>query len=75
MGKFKEIDVDDPEFMMNDGVMLCPRAAVKINETCPDMYQSILLQAFQKKWVTPVAYVPDEEVFMQTLSGVYTTKK
>lgn len=75
MGKFKELTSDDPEFMMNDGVMLCPRAAVVITDDCPDMYQQILVQAFQKKWVKPIAYVPNEEVFMQTLSGVYVTKK
>lgn len=66
----KLIKAGDKEWSFTEGVVLFRRAAIEIDENCPDMYKHILVQCVDKGWVKPVAYMPQEEVFIQTLSGV-----
>lgn len=52
----------DRHFTFNDGVAVVNRAAVKVNENCPEEYKSILLRAAQYGWIEAVAYMSEEEM-------------
>ena len=58
----------DKHFTFNDGFAVVNRAAIKVNENCPDEYKSILLRAIQYGWVESVAYMTEEEMVFAGLS-------
>ena len=66
----KTIKAGDKEWTFTEGLVMFRRAAIEIDENCPDMYKHILMQCVDKGWLKPVAYLPQEEEFLQTLSGV-----
>ena len=66
----KVVKTGDKEWTFTEGMVLFRRAAIEIDETCPDMYKQIIAKCADKGWIKPVAYMPQEEVFIQTLSGV-----
>jgi hypothetical protein len=58
---FKEINQGDPDFMMNDGIKLVPRAAIKISQRCPSNYASLIAECMNHGWIKPVAHVKESD--------------
>ena len=64
---FKKIKRGEPDFMMNDGIQVIPRAAIEFSELCPT---SLILQvqdAIGKGWIRPVAYMKENEYVWEKL--------
>jgi len=57
----------DPKFMLQDGLMTCPRAGFEISQSCPAEYKSIFITAINAGWLKPVAHVYGKELTMDAL--------
>ena len=57
----------DPKFMLNDGMVVTPRAGFEISNNCPASYKSILITAINAGWIKPVANVYGKELTMDAL--------
>ena len=57
----------DPKFMLQDGLMICPRAGFEISNNCPAEYKSIFITAINAGWLKPVAHVYGKELTMDAL--------
>jgi hypothetical protein len=57
----------DSKFMLNDGIVMCPRAGFEINEKCPTAYRQMLMTALDLGWIRPVAHVYGKELTMDAL--------
>ena len=57
----------DPKFMLQDGLMTCPRAGFEISNNCPAEYKSIFITAINAGWIKPVAHVYGKELTMDEL--------
>ena len=57
----------DAKFMLQDGLMICPRAGFEINEKCPREYKLIIAECINKGWIKPVAHVYGKELTMDAL--------
>jgi hypothetical protein len=57
----------DDKFMLQDGLMTCPRAGFEISQSCPAEYKSIFITAINAGWIKPVAHVYGKELTMDAL--------
>ena len=57
----------DDTFMLQDGLMICPRAGFEISNNCPAEYKSIFITAINAGWIKPVAHVYGKELTMDAL--------
>ena len=57
----------DDKFMLQDGLMICPRAGFEISNNCPAEYKSIFITAINAGWIKPVAHVYGKELTMDAL--------
>ena len=57
----------DAKFMLQDGLMICPRAGFEINEKCPREYKLIIIECINNGWIKPVAHVYGKELTMDAL--------
>ena len=57
----------DVKFMLQDGLMICPRAGFEINEKCPREYKLIITECINNGWIKPVAHVYGKELTMDAL--------
>jgi len=63
----KTIRQGDPKFMLQDGLITCPRAGFEISQNCPAEYKSIFITAINAGWLKPVAHVYGKELTMDAL--------
>ena len=66
--KFIRMVEGDEDFHMTDGIRLVPRAAVEISDECPVNTKYLVMDAIQKGYVKPVAWVKDRELMWEKLS-------
>lgn len=59
---------DDPNFMLDDGMVISPRAGFEINQECPREYKLIIQDCILRGWLKPVATVKDSELFWEEFS-------
>ena len=57
----------DKGFTINTAFTSHPRAGFAIKPTCPKEYQKIITECIERKWLLPVAIVPDKELIWQQL--------
>lgn len=57
----------DPNFHISNGFTLSPRAGIDIAMKCPANYARIIVDCYDKGWITPFAVVTDEEYTWMTL--------
>ena len=57
----------DAKFMLQDGLMICPRAGFEISEKCPREYKLIITECINNGWIKPVAHVYGKELTMDAL--------
>ena len=63
----KTIRHGDAKFMLQDGLMICPRAGFEINSKCPREYKLIIAECIDNGWIKPVAHVYGKELTMDEL--------
>lgn len=66
--QLRTIRQDDPSFMLNDGLVVSPRAGFEIGHGCPEEYKMIINQCISLGWLKPVATVYDHELTWNILS-------
>jgi hypothetical protein len=67
VSKIRTVKQGDPKFMIQDGLVLCPRAGFEINEHCPREYRQIIAACIDQGWLKPVAHVYGKELTMDAL--------
>jgi hypothetical protein len=65
--KIKTVKQGDPKFMIQDGMVVCPRAGFEINQQCPREYKLIIAECINNGWLKPVAHVYGKELTMDAL--------
>jgi len=68
ISRVKTIKQGEADFMLQDGIVNCPRAGFEISQRCPKEYRQILMQAMSHGWIKPVAHVMDSELMWDRLS-------
>jgi hypothetical protein len=63
--KIRTINMNDSDFMLQDGYIISPRAGLEIDKSCPREYIMIIRECLNKGWLKPVAYVKDNELFWE----------
>jgi hypothetical protein len=64
---FKKIKQGDPDFYMNDGIKVVPRATIEISQRCPDNYKSLINECVEHGWIRPVAYMKESDYVWEKL--------
>ena len=59
---------EDPNFMIQDGLTITPRAGFEISNTCPRQYKSMIIEAIKNGWLQPVASVTERELIFAGLT-------
>jgi len=67
VSKIRTVKQDDPKFMIQDGLVICPRAGFEINKNCPREYRQIIAACIDQGWLKPVAHVYGKELTMDAL--------
>jgi hypothetical protein len=65
----RTIKPGDPKFKLNTGIITSDRASIEIDPVCPNRYSNIILEAYSKGWVRPVAHVTEREYILLGLSS------
>lgn len=63
----RTIRQDDPDFKIQDGFALVPRAMFHILPNCPAEYKHIIERCVANGWLKPVAHVKDYELMLDRL--------
>jgi hypothetical protein len=64
---FKRLEPGDKKFTMTDGVKIAHRAAIEFGNDCPASIIFEISNAISRGWITPVAYIREEEYVWETL--------
>ena len=67
VSKIRTVKQGDPKFMIQDGLVICPRAGFEINKNCPREYRQIIAACIDQGWLKPVAHVYGKELTMDAL--------
>lgn len=63
----RTLQPNDPNFILDDGIILSPRAGFEISQHCPMEYKLILQKCISHGWIKPVANVYDHELTFNIL--------
>ena len=63
----KTIRKDDPDFYIDNGIAMAPRAAFEISNDCPRQYKSMIMESYKNGWLKPVAYMKESEYVWEKL--------
>jgi hypothetical protein len=64
----RTIKPGDPKFMLQDGMVVAPRAGLEISENCSPYFKTIIEKAVLMGWLKPIAHVKDNELFWEEFS-------
>jgi hypothetical protein len=65
--KIKKIHNKDPDFIIEDGIAIAPRAGMEITKDCPKEYMLIIEKCIRNEWLKPVAYMKESEYVWEKL--------
>ncbi len=65
--KIRTVKQGDPQWMLNDGTVVAPRADFEINQHCPKEYKMIISECINNGWLKPVAHVYGKTLTMDVL--------
>ena len=60
---------NDSRFIINDGLVVSPRAGFHILPECPREYKLIIQDCISRGWLQPVAHVTERELVFMGLSN------
>ena len=63
----KTIRKYDPNFMIDNGIIMAPRAGLEISNDCPRQYKSMIMEAIKNGWLKPIAYMKESEYTWEKL--------
>ena len=63
----KTIRKDDPDFHIDNGIVMSPRAGFEISNDCPKQYKSMIIEAIKNGWLQPIAYMKESEFVWEKL--------
>ena len=63
----KTIRQNDPDFHIDNGIIMAPRAGVEISNSCPRQYKLMIMEALKNGWLQPVAYMRENEYVWEKL--------
>ena len=63
----KTIRKDDPDFIIDNGIIMSPRAGFEISNDCPRQYKLMITEAIKNSWLKPVAYIKQSEFTWEKL--------
>jgi hypothetical protein len=63
----KTIRKDDPNFMIDNEIVMSPRAGFEISNDCPRQYKLMIIEATKNGWLQPVAYMKESEYVWEQL--------
>jgi hypothetical protein len=66
--QIRTIKQGDPKFILQDGLMISPRAGFEINKDCPQEYRQIIAACIDQGWIKPVAHVTERELIFMGLT-------
>ena len=59
----------DPYWKIIDGLVACNRAGFEIPERCPNSWKPLILEAIERGFIKPVAYMKDSELTWEILQN------
>lgn len=65
----RTIRSNDPDFKIQDGFALVPRAMLHVSPECPQGYRQIIETCVCNGWLKPVAHIRDYELMWDKLHG------
>ena len=65
--QFKTLRPGDPYFVMDNGLVMTPRAGFEISQDCPRNYLTILQTCIDRGWIKPIAYMKESEYTWELL--------
>lgn len=65
--RIHEIRPQDPDFVIRDGFRSSVRAGFEIDNQCPSNVRNHIVDAIDRGWLIPVAYVHDTELLWGNL--------
>ena len=64
----KTIRKDNPDFYIDNGIAMAPRAAFEISNDCPRQYKSMIMESYKNGWLKPIAYMKESEYVWERLA-------
>lgn len=65
--KLKRLQHGEKQFTITDGIVMVNRASIECSASCPASLIVQLEDAISKGWITPVAYMREEEYVWDSL--------
>jgi hypothetical protein len=65
--RIKIIRENDPNFCIDNGFYMAPRAGFEISNDCPRQYKLMIMEATKNGWLQPVAYMKESEYIWEKL--------
>jgi hypothetical protein len=65
--KIQTVKQGDPRWLLEDGLVIYPRAAIYIDENCPSRERSIIENCVRQGWIQPIAHVYGKELTWDAL--------
>jgi hypothetical protein len=59
---------EDPNFIIQDGITITPRAGFEISNDCPRQYKLMIMEAIKNGWLQPIASVTERELIFAGLT-------
>jgi hypothetical protein len=64
----RTIRQEDPNFLIQDGLTITPRAGFEISNTCPRQYKLMIMEAIKNGWLQPIANLTERELIFMGLT-------
>jgi hypothetical protein len=59
---------EDPNFTIQDGLTIAPRAGFEISNNCPRQYKLMIMEAMKNGWLQPIANLTERELIFMGLT-------
>jgi hypothetical protein len=66
--QIRTIRQEDPNFTIQDGLTITPRAGFEISNTCPRQYKLMIMEAIKNGWLQPIANLTERELIFMGLT-------
>lgn len=66
--KVHSIKMGDRNYMIEDGIMQCPRAGIEISDDCPTSWKEVIVKAYNAGYLKPFANVTERELLFMGLT-------
>ena len=64
----RTIRQEDPNFTIQDGLTITPRAGFEISNNCPRQYKLMITEAIKNGWLQPIANLTERELIFMGLT-------